>query len=361
MILPKEASKIILILNNNIPEDQKRLWVTIPEIRDRLVAAGVDRNLSDDHVLHAITRFNKDVFLTRWHDSGVAYYRSPEYVYECPHQQRWKESGLPDRTTTQSILHTAFKWNDTCRKKLHMLNKVLVGLDNNIKQQKKLGEDKKSKVDISDNSKTTSKNTSGLSNNNDIKEQSIRKTTPSSTTKLPPIQNWSPKQHDPSYAFTLVPPPSTVPMVAAPIQYSPSAYNNQQQTYNGYWTPWQLDAVSFVNEGPPPFGCYNRYWDSTTNQYWNYTRPPPPPPPPPPPQPRMTPAAAEAMIEMASESPDFGMLCETCDLPPDSIRLVRTSNIINFIREATLHASKCGCTCTFQPNQSTARYYGRCY
>ena len=95
MILPKEASKSILILNNNIPEDQKRIWVTIPEIRDRpLVAAGVDRNLSDDHVLHAITRFNNDVFLTRWHDSGVAYYRSPEYVNECPHQQRWKESGL---------------------------------------------------------------------------------------------------------------------------------------------------------------------------------------------------------------------------------------------------------------------------
>ena len=153
MVLPAEASKSILILNNNIPEDQKKLWVTIPEIRDRLVAAGVDRNLSDDHVLHAITHFNNDVFLTRWHDSGVAYYRSPEYVYECPYQQRWKESGLPDRTTAKSILSTAstFIWNDTCRQKLHMLNKVLIGLDNHTNQKKKSEENEKSNTNNDEN------------------------------------------------------------------------------------------------------------------------------------------------------------------------------------------------------------------
>ena len=58
-------------------------------------------------------------------------------------------------------------------------------------------------------------------------------------------------------------------------------------------------------------------------------------------------AVAEAMIEMASEPPDFGM-CKPCDdtdkdpLASDSFRLVRTSLYCDFIQEATLHLAKCG-------------------
>ena len=62
MVLPKDALMCILILNNHLPEEQKRLWVTVSEIRDRLVVAGVDRALTDDHVLHSIHRFNNNAF-----------------------------------------------------------------------------------------------------------------------------------------------------------------------------------------------------------------------------------------------------------------------------------------------------------
>ena len=97
--LPKKASLSILILNSILPTDQRKFWVTAAEIRDRLVHCGARKKLTEDHVLHALTYYDRDgVFLHRRKDRNVSYFRSPEFEDKCPEDQRWKDSGLPIRT-----------------------------------------------------------------------------------------------------------------------------------------------------------------------------------------------------------------------------------------------------------------------
>jgi len=128
--LTHKASRSILILYNSLPRDQREVWVTAAEIRNRLVLAGVRRELTEQHVVHAKMVCDRmDAFLVRRRDAKVSYFRSPEFEDKCPDDQRWKDSGLPDRKIAKSIMPTSirdcFKSNSSTHKHLTTLNDAL--------------------------------------------------------------------------------------------------------------------------------------------------------------------------------------------------------------------------------------------
>ena len=386
MGLPKDVSKIILILNNSLSDNENGLWMTVSDIRNRLVVGGVDRLLRDDHVEYALTRCNRgEVFMRRRKDKGTSYYRSPLFDNECPAEQRWKESGLPDRTIAKSILPQVNILKVICNTELKLLNNALIKENNTMKHdgddnngEKKANNDTTVQtINNENNNKAAATTTNGSSKAATVTPMPIstnkspntltdeKKTIDQPRYSYPPpppppsigTNLWLPKRHNPSYAFTLVPPPSSIPTAATDIQYNNGKH---QQVYTGYWTPWQLDTVTNYNEGPHPLYGYRRYQNTNTNQHWNIRIPPPPPrwnvkvPQ----TPKKAIAIGEAMIEMASEPHDFGT-CLPCaednESKPseDSMRIVRTSSHRNFIREATLHASKCGISLEPCTNQNS--------
>ena len=147
--LPKNASLSILILNNILPNDQRKFYVTADEIRERLVHCGVGKKLTQEHVLHAKTYSDRDgIFLRRRKDRKISYFRSPQFEDKCPDEQRWRDSGLPDRTViakaiTPPKLHNYFNQHKAAHHNLSILNEALDKIkstptkNNNKQQQKK--------------------------------------------------------------------------------------------------------------------------------------------------------------------------------------------------------------------------------
>ena len=50
-----------------------------------------------------------DAFLVRRRDAKVSYFQSPEFEDKRPDDQRWKDSGLPDRKIAKSIMPTSIR------------------------------------------------------------------------------------------------------------------------------------------------------------------------------------------------------------------------------------------------------------
>ena len=68
--------KALLLLNGNLPPENAKIWITVEEMRDRLVHCGVHRSVSTDHLVQALTRVNKgEGLLARRREKGTAFYR----------------------------------------------------------------------------------------------------------------------------------------------------------------------------------------------------------------------------------------------------------------------------------------------
>ena len=54
-----QVLKNILQLNSALPDDYKKCWITVDEMRERLVHCGVDKALTTDILMTALTRANR--------------------------------------------------------------------------------------------------------------------------------------------------------------------------------------------------------------------------------------------------------------------------------------------------------------
>ena len=89
--------RLILPLNNALPDNLQHFWVTAEEIHERLIHAGVAPSLTLSLVQEALLRNNKgETFVKRWEYGGVNYYRSTIANIHCnehidvPSDQRFK-------------------------------------------------------------------------------------------------------------------------------------------------------------------------------------------------------------------------------------------------------------------------------
>ena len=74
--LEKDVMKNILILNNQTPRENNMYWITIEEMRDRLIHCGVDKALTTNMIGEALKKVNRgESFLTRHHEGKTPYYR----------------------------------------------------------------------------------------------------------------------------------------------------------------------------------------------------------------------------------------------------------------------------------------------
>ena len=100
-----KLKKELLILNNKLPQDIGKLWVTSNELHERLIHAGVHPSLRFDIVKDAIKRLNGDAaFLATRSYLGIRYYRSQICHLEAdptdiPSGQRFKNksTGVKNR------------------------------------------------------------------------------------------------------------------------------------------------------------------------------------------------------------------------------------------------------------------------
>ena len=75
--LDAKINKLILSLESCYPDNNKDIWVTITEMRDRLVHSGVHSSLSSELVKTALTRCNKGgiIFMAKRSDGRTSFYR----------------------------------------------------------------------------------------------------------------------------------------------------------------------------------------------------------------------------------------------------------------------------------------------
>ena len=79
----KLVLKNILLLNNNIPQENAKYWVTVEEMRERLVGGGVDKALTVDIISDALRWANRNsCLLTNRKDGRTNYYRPACYSHE---------------------------------------------------------------------------------------------------------------------------------------------------------------------------------------------------------------------------------------------------------------------------------------
>ena len=76
--------KSILVLNHFIPEENMKYWITVDEMRDRLIQCGVDRALSSDMIIQALNQVNRGgSLMTKRPDGKTSYYRPSCYLFEA--------------------------------------------------------------------------------------------------------------------------------------------------------------------------------------------------------------------------------------------------------------------------------------
>ena len=89
----------ILLLNNDLPEALGGYWLTVDELRDRLIFSGVSSSLDVSLLISALQHFNRgENLMKRWDYQGKVYYRSMlahlrDKSSTVPLQQRWKKRG----------------------------------------------------------------------------------------------------------------------------------------------------------------------------------------------------------------------------------------------------------------------------
>ena len=91
-----QVLKNILQLNSALPDDYKKCWITVDEMRERLVHCGVDKALTTDILMTALTRANRSgVILEKRPEGKTKYFRPATYAHlpGTPLDQRKKWKG----------------------------------------------------------------------------------------------------------------------------------------------------------------------------------------------------------------------------------------------------------------------------
>lgn len=136
--LDKLILKNILLLNNNIPEANAKYWVTVDEMRERLVGCGVDKVLTVDIIADALKWANRGgCLLTNRKDGRTNYYRPACYSHEAgaPSDQRINLAG--SKRVPISPDRNFYKTKKDTSEMLDMVNRALVTFDNECEVQHK--------------------------------------------------------------------------------------------------------------------------------------------------------------------------------------------------------------------------------
>ena len=91
-----QVLKNILQLNSALPDDYTKCWITVDEMRERLVHCGVDKALSTEILMTALTRANRSgVILQKRPEGKTKYFRPAIYAHlpGTPLDQRKKWKG----------------------------------------------------------------------------------------------------------------------------------------------------------------------------------------------------------------------------------------------------------------------------
>ena len=98
--VPRNISRFLLLLNHFLPEENKLVWVTMEEMRNRLVYCGVDKSLSTHILANALRFANRGLsILTQSFMGKVQFYRPVEFAGQpgTPKDQRASKNAPPHR------------------------------------------------------------------------------------------------------------------------------------------------------------------------------------------------------------------------------------------------------------------------
>lgn len=95
MITPKiqkDVCKKLLCLSSFLPTENRKIWVTIDELRERLIVGGVDSSLTTAVMLYSLKAVNKSNLMSKRPDGDTVFYRPSVFEYESgtPLDQRSK-------------------------------------------------------------------------------------------------------------------------------------------------------------------------------------------------------------------------------------------------------------------------------
>ena len=103
--LDAKINKLILSLESCYPDNNKDIWVTITEMRDRLVHSGVHSSLSLELVKTALTRCNKGgIFMAKRSDGRTSFYRHSLLTHDVGSPSDQERSYLDILNAYKSIL-----------------------------------------------------------------------------------------------------------------------------------------------------------------------------------------------------------------------------------------------------------------
>ena len=132
--LDAKINKLILSLESCYPDNNKDIWVTITEMRDRLVHSGVHSSLSSELVKTALTRCNKGgIFMAKRTDGRTSFYRHSLLTHDVgsPLDQRKKLSRYSKRLQINPD-RDYLKTHPDASGKLDVINNALLRYVNDI-------------------------------------------------------------------------------------------------------------------------------------------------------------------------------------------------------------------------------------
>ena len=136
--LDAKTKKLILSLESCYPHDNMDIWVTISEIRDRLVHSGVHNSLSTELVVEALTRCNTgSIFMTKRTDGHTSFYRHTSLAHDvgAPLDQRNKLSRYSKRLPINPV-RDYLTTHCVASEKLDRINERLLQYTNDMAEYK---------------------------------------------------------------------------------------------------------------------------------------------------------------------------------------------------------------------------------
>ena len=124
----------MLKIHNTLPEELGRIWVTVDEIRDRLVVGGVDRALTTSTVKAALKGNNDgELYLRQRPFLKVPYYRSSRLSDEdevLPDKQRFKSKA--GKTNRMQLNPSPDYFTEVCGHEVRVMNFALIKYEEEV-------------------------------------------------------------------------------------------------------------------------------------------------------------------------------------------------------------------------------------
>lgn len=189
--LESKVYKLLLSLNSFYRSENMILWITIDELRERLVYSGVHPSLTTDMLQVALTRMNKgNSFMVKRKDGHTSFYRSALCLHEsgAPLDQRTNLStGYSKRLPILPDCRDYLKTHPDAVDKVEFINKALLQYQNdNTAYEQEQRRAEKVKADqlkaAQDEAKKFSSNSSGSGSSISSSSNNGRDTTTSAPT-----------------------------------------------------------------------------------------------------------------------------------------------------------------------------------